>query len=327
MQKTVLIILKIQMHNFKLLTNKFEIRIFSILGAILVGLLTFSFVLGTQVKRGNVSTPTEVVINPFDKVEIVARSAYVYDVRNNQMLYSKNPNERMPLASLTKVMTAVVALEIVPTYSTIVINQSAIRSNGDSGLRVGERWSLNRLLDFALLTSSNDGVQAVALALGALSQTNPTDKVAVDDFVSQMNKKADEIGMKNTYYFNVTGLDESNQKGGAYGTSEDEAKLFAYALKKHPEIFEATTHKEMRISSLDNIVHLAKNTDVVVNYIPGIKGSKTGFTDLAGGNLVVAFDPELGRPIIISILGSTEKDRFRDMIKLVEASLEKIKTQ
>lgn len=316
------------MHNFKLLTNKFEIRIFSVLGAILVGLLTFSFVLGTQVQRKNVSSPTKVVVaDPFDKVEIVARAAYVYDIRNNQMLYAKNPNDRMPLASLTKIMTAVVALERAPTHSTIVINRAAIRSNGDSGLRVGERWSLNKLLDFSLLTSSNDGVQAVALALGALSLANPTEKVAVEDFVSQMNKKADEIGMKNTYYFNVTGLDESNQKGGAYGTSEDVAKLFSYALKKHPEIFEATTQKEMKITSLDNVVHTAKNTDVVVNYIPGIKGSKTGFTDLAGGNLVVAFDPELGRPIIISILGSTEVDRFKDMIKLVEASLEKIQTQ
>lgn len=316
------------MPNLKLLTNKFEIRIFSVLGAILVGLLTFSFVLGTQVQRGNVSSPAKVVVaDPFDKVEIVARAAYVYDVRNNQMLYAKNQNDRMPLASLTKIMTAVVALEIVPSYSTIVINRAAIRSNGDSGLRVGERWSLKKLLDFSLLTSSNDGVQAVALALGALSQTNPTEKTAVEDFVSQMNKKADEIGMKNTYYFNVTGLDESNQKGGSYGTSEDVAKLFSYALKNHPEIFEATTQKEMKIISLDNIVHMAKNTDVVVNYIPGIKGSKTGFTDLAGGNLVVAFDPELGRPIVISILGSTEIDRFKDMIKLVEASLEKIQTQ
>jgi len=315
------------MHNPQLLTNKFEIKIFSILGAILVGLLAFSFIIGSKVERGSISSPAKVVINPFDSVEIVARAAYVYDVRNNQMLYSKNPTERVPLASLTKIMTAVVALEKSPTYSTIVINPSAIKMDGDSGLRVGEKWSLSKLIDFSLVTSSNDGMQAIALALGALSMANPTDEVAVGDFVNQMNKKADEIGMKNTYYFNATGLDETSQKGGAYGSAEDVAKLFSYTLKNHPDLFEATAQKEISVLSLDNIVHTGKNTDLIINEIPGIKGSKTGFTDLAGGNLVVAFDPELGRPIIISVLGSTGKDRFEDVLKLVQASLTRIQTQ
>jgi len=312
------------MSDPKLLVNKFEIRFFGTLGVILVVLLVASFVFGNKVHRGNISSPAKVVIDPFEGIDLIARSVYVYDIRTNTALFTKNPNERMPLASLTKVMTALVALETAPAYSTIVVNHSAILSEGDSGLRVGERWTLGNLLDFSLVTSSNDGVRAVALALGALSFSNPTDEMAEGDFVSQMNRKADEIGMKNTYYFNVTGLDEPGLKGGAYGTAEDTAKLFSYALSHYPELFGATTQRQLNLSSLDNVVHTAKNTASIVNSIPGLKGSKTGFTDLAGGNLSIIFDPELGRPIVISVLGSTEEGRFKDVLNLITAVLQKI---
>jgi len=322
------------MLNFKSdskpLVNEFELKFFVILGAILIALILVSFISGNKIRRDNVSSPAKVADNPFDHIEIVAHSAYVYDIRTNTTLFSKNPQERVPLASLTKVMTAVVALETAPTYSTVVVNKSAVLSEGNSGLRVGERWTLENLLDFSLVTSSNDGIRAVAFALGALSLSNPTDEIAEEDFINLMNKKANSIGMKDTYYFNVTGLDistqtdESKERGGAYGTAEDTAKLFSYALVHHPELFSATTQRSIKLSSLDNIIHTAQNTAPIVDNVPGIKGSKTGLTNLAGGNLSIIFDPELGRPIVISVLGSTEKDRFEDVLKLVEATLQKI---
>ena len=304
-----------------LLTNRFEVKFFSVLGAVLVGILILLFILTYKVERGNISSPAKLALNPFDKIELVAHSAYVYDIRTSRVLYAKNSNERLPLASLTKVMTAVVALDTTPSYSTITINRSAIMTGGDSGLRVGEKWTLRDLLDFSLTSSSNDGVAAIAFALGALPKANITESSAMEDFVAQMNRKANELQMKNTYFFNVTGLDETNVRGGAYGTAEDMARLFSYALIKYPYIFEATSQKQFKISSLDNIIHTATNTDAIVNDIPGLRGSKTGFTTLAGGNLVIAFDPEIGRPIIISVLGSTEKDRFVDILKLVNATI------
>ncbi len=294
----------------KLLASPMEIKIFSLLGAFLVGLIIVSFVFGQQVERGGTSSPARVVINPFENLNIVAKSAIVLDVRTNKILFIKNADERMALASLAKVMTALVARSKTKEQSVVVIPSFAIRTEGDSGLRVGEKWSMQSLIDFFLTSSSNDGASALALAFGAKN-----------DFISSMNLKANELGMKNTYYFNETGVDESTEKGGAYGSARDTAVLFSYILKNYPSLLAGTTKARLEVVSLDKVLHIAENTDIIVEKIPGIKGSKTGFTDLAGGNLVVAFDPEIGRPIIVVVLGSTAEDRFKDVEKLIEASI------
>ncbi len=301
--------------NKKLLASQFEIKFFSILGAILVGIIVVSFVVSHQALRNRISSPAQVAINPFENLNLTAKSIFVYDVRTNKVLFSRNPDERLPLASLTKVMTALVAQSHESKDSIVTISSYAIRAEGDSGLRVGEKWSLEKLLDFLLASSSNDGATAVALAFGAEK-----------DFINSMNTKADELGMKNTYFFNPTGIDESSQRGGAYGSARDTTTMFAYILKNYPNLLSATTKAEFNISSSNNIVHKVKNTDPIAENIPGIKGSKTGFTDLAGGNLIIAFDPEIGRPIVISVLGSTAEDRFTDMEKLVEATFESIQS-
>jgi serine-type D-Ala-D-Ala carboxypeptidase (penicillin-binding protein 5/6) len=316
---------KARSKKYKLLTNPREIKFFTALGVILVIFLTISLVLGSRIKRGDISNPSKIVnVSPYDSMKLTAQAAYVYDSRTGEILYSKNASKRLPLASLTKVMTALVALDTAPSNSTIRITQESLSPEGDSGLLVGETWHLKDLLDFSLTSSSNDGMHAVALALGALHKSNPTEQEAQSDFVLSMNKKAAAIGMKNTYFMNETGLDETTKKGGAYGTAEDMARLFDYILRNHPSLLEATAASKIKVLTLDNYSHSAKNTDAIINDIPGIKASKTGFTDIAGGNLVIAFDPELGRPIIISVLGSTQSGRFTDMEKLVEASIKAI---
>ena len=317
-----------------LITNPTELKFFGSLGVFLLILLIISFVANHQVKRGDISSPAKIVhAEPFKDISLTAKSAFVYDVRNDKVLFEKNKDVQLPLASLTKVMTALVATDIAPNSQVITITTEAIRADGDSGLRVGERWSLKKLLDFSLTSSSNDGAKAVALALGALETTNPTPDVSEIDFISSMNKKADELHMIHTYFLNETGLDLStpdgqpSTKAGAFGSAEDMTKLFTYILQHHSELLEATTRSSVQVTSLDNILHTAKNTDTIVGIIPGIKGSKTGYTDLAGGNLVIAFDPELGRPFIISVLGSTAENRFVDVSKLVKATLESIHSE
>jgi D-alanyl-D-alanine carboxypeptidase (penicillin-binding protein 5/6) len=306
-----------------ILTNRAELKFFSILALILALLLTLTILAEKQVERGPLSVPGKTAkVDAYKDLTLTAQAAFVYDVRSGTVLFEKNSDERLPLASLTKVMTAVVALDIASPDSIIVVTDEALKAEGDSGLHVGERWSLKNLLDFSLTTSSNDGSRAVALALGAFNTTDPSPFEAEKDFVSSMNKKADDIGMKNTYYFNETGLDESERKGGAYGTARDMSKLFEYILRNNPELLEATQEQTFSTHSLDDILHTARNTDEIVGAIPGIKASKTGYTDIAGGNLVIAFDPELGRPIIISVLGSTAEDRFVDVQTLVNKTLE-----
>lgn len=308
------------------ISKEAEIKFFVILAIVLALFLISSFVLGSRVERRDLSTPTETVLNEFPLEDmhnsisstIQARAAYVYDARTKTVLFAKNENTRMPLASLTKLMSALVAQELSPSYGTVSVSSDAIAAEGDSGLLSGERWSLKNLLDFSLITSSNDGIRAVALALGALDRSDATSEEILSDFALKMNEKAAALNLTNTYYWNETGLDESEVKGGAYGTAKDMAMLLEHLITYYPEALEATKESMSTISS-ENLAHPAKNTNVLAGEIPGLIASKTGFTNTAGGNLVLAFDPELGRPIVITIMGSTEKGRFEDARVLINA--------
>lgn len=308
--------------NQNLSIHDTEVKFFGTIFLLLVVLLILSFAVGNRVDRGGASRPGETAIRTFPEVEVGARSAFVYDARTKEVLYAKNENERLSLASVTKLMTALVATEVVAGNSEVVITRDALLAEGDSGLRGGERWSLRDLLDFSLLTSSNDGMRAVALTIGVLNNTQASSSEAQDGFVQKMNGKAAELDLKNTYFFNSTGLDESDVKGGAYGSASDMARLFEYILTYRSDLVEATRNSETQFVSGSGVVHKAKNTNVLTNTIPGLLGSKTGYTDIGGGNLVFAFDPEIGRPVIVVILGSTAEGRFEDAQKLVGATME-----
>lgn len=301
-----------------------EIKFFFTLFILFALLLVTSYVLGGRVERGDVSVPTRTT-GIFPTVLLTARSAYVYDARTKDVLFAKNENERLSLASLTKLMAAVVASDISPAYGIVTVTSNALRVEGDSGLMADERWKLDDLLDFSLMSSSNDGIRAVALSLGALSNINADAEMIVDDFVRKMNIKALELDLRNTYFWNETGLDESEVKGGGYGTARDMARLLEYILETRPELLEVTREKEAVITSIDNFKHVAKNTNQIASDTPGLIGSKTGYTDTAGGNLAFVFDPELGRPIIVSVLGSSASGRFEDAKKLIDATLQYIK--
>lgn len=307
-----------------MLTNKQEIAFFSTLGVILFVFLIITYIYGHPRPNKDIGIIEKSRPGLMQNVSINARAAYVYDTGTGTVLYAKNEDARLPLASITKVMAALVASDIAPEGSTVTISRDAVNVSGDSGLRPGERWMLKDLLDFTLVSSANDGARAVALALGALDSLEPSADAIVNDFVARMNLKAGELGMKNTYYFNDTGLDESDEKGGAYGSAKDQALLMEHILRERPLLLAATRLPVMRTSSLDGFSYTVVNTDTAINEIPGFIAGKTGYTDLAGGNLIIAFDPEIGRPIIISVLGGTAEGRFEDVLKLVDASLDSV---
>ncbi len=133
-----------------------------------------------------------------------------------------------------------------------------------------------------------------------------------------MNMEAVKLGLTKTYFSNPTGLDVDLETAGAYGSARDMAVLAAYFLTQHPALFEATTRSSMTISSQGNTLTAAA-TDLPVLNIPGLIGAKTGYTDLAGGNLVAAVDIGIGHPLIIAVLGSTEDARFTDVQAIVKA--------
>jgi len=262
-------------------------------------------------------------MNPFEGLGVEAKAAYVFDVAKGKILYAYNQDDKLPLASLTKMMTAIVATDLVPQSTVVEIEKEDIREEGDSGLLVGEKWRMSDIIDFTLTTSSNDGASAIATVAGSLGQNEygVSTEQAKNDFVDQMNAKTQEIGLLDTHFLNESGLDITENLSGSYGTAKEVAFLMAYAIKNKSEVVDATSMNRFSVSSLNGFGHTATNTNKITANIPGLIASKTGFTDLAGGNLVVAFDAGMMHPIIVSVLGSSIDGRFDDVEKLVMAAL------
>ncbi len=260
----------------------------------------------------------DVSVKPFPPVEIEAKAAYVYDVVNKKVLYEKEADTQLPLASLTKLMSALTASKLIPDYVKVTITSDDLREEGDTGLLNDEDWNVRDLVDFSLIVSSNDGMRAIASVAG--SQVLPASTTAETRFVQAMNELAQDIGLTKTYFLNQSGLDVSSTLSGGYGSAKDMAILVDYILKNDSHLVEATSLSRTTIYS-DDAAHTATNTNRVLEGIPNVIASKTGFTDLSGGNVVIAWNAGLNRPIIISVLGSSYDGRFEDLSNLVTATL------
>ncbi|MBI5133798.1 MAG: D-alanyl-D-alanine carboxypeptidase [Candidatus Taylorbacteria bacterium] len=269
------------------------------------------------------SVPSESAERRFPQVEIEAKSAYVYDVSTGKALFEKEAELQWPLASLTKLMSALAAKELIPEYMLVRITSEDLREEGDTGLLVDEEWKLGKLIDYSLVVSSNDGMRALASVAGSQAGRASTteDGSAQEAFVRKMNEISKRIGLTETYFLNQSGLDVSKTLSGGYGSAKDMAKLVEYILKTDPHLLEATSYGRTNISS-NNATHDATNTNRSISTIPNVIASKTGYTDLSGGNVVVAWNAGIGRPIIIAVLGSSYEGRFEDLDKLVDATVE-----
>lgn len=173
--------------------------------------------------------------NYFASTTIQARSAYVIDLKNHQVLFEKNAFYARPLASITKIMTAITAAGIAPTSTVITITPNSLSEDGNSGFLHNEQWNLKNLLSYMLVTSSNDGAAAVAQALGS-QEFMHDDAESESQFVSRMNFNARRLGLSQTRFNNATGLDESKTVAGAYGSARDVATLLGYAINTYPGI-------------------------------------------------------------------------------------------
>lgn len=243
----------------------------------------------------------------FDALAIQAKSYVVYDLITNEIIAEREATKVLPLASITKVMTALAMTEELGPEAEVIIKSTS--SDNKAGLTIGERWQLANLSALTLVVSSNDGAAALAEA-----GTSTSDSIAL------MNKKAERLGLKSFYFTNPTGLDEEGSIGGR-GTAEDVAKLFAYIMNRQPDILRPTK-EEAIVRKSNNINHTVLNTNKIIKSLPGpVLASKTGYTDIAGGNLAIVVNLGLQRPVAIVVLGSSQEGRFSDTEKLAKATL------
>ncbi len=249
--------------------------------------------------------------NPFRDLPTRARAMYVYDVTEGKVLYDRHGTITLPIASLTKLMTAVIALQNLPSDTVITIDDESLKQEGSVGLKNGEKWKLADLLKVMLIGSSNDAAYAIA---GSVEGGR-------EHFIKLMNDKAGELGLSKTVFYNESGLDQSKEKAGAYGSAEDIAKLLSYMYTTYPEYIIETQKKSWSGESEDHIKHTFSNTNTSVGRIEGIEASKTGFTNLAGGNLAVLSRPDGKNELAVVVLGSTLGGRYDDTINLIGGAL------
>lgn len=250
-----------------------------------------------------------------DDVQLRAEAAFVWDVAGQRALYKQNESEQLPLASITKLMTALVTHELINDKTAVQVPVTAIRQEGSSGLAAGETLTIEELNELALVSSSNDAAFALANSAGALlGDRNPAAQ-----FVAAMNIRANELQLPTLEFQNTTGLDVSAWQAGGEGSARDVSFLLEYILQQYPEVLAITQEEQTRVYNDAGIYHDAENTNAIIDKIPNLLASKTGYTDLAGGNLTVAFDLGHNRPIIVTVLGSTRDQRFTDVLTLIEA--------
>jgi len=251
-------------------------------------------------------TPTPIIIPEFQ-----AKSVFSFRVNQKEenVIYQKNIQEKLPIASLTKLMTAVIAIENYPLDEKITISKEAVLQEGDFGkLKVGETMSVENLLYLSLIESSNDAAYALAEKMGSINSP----QVGIQQFLEKMNVKAKNLGMLDTSFANPTGLNGSEN----YSTSYDLAKLIKHIIFNYPQILEITSKVSAEILNEDgSLHHLALNTNELIGKIPNIIGGKTGYNEEANGCLVLVLKNKNGDYLINIILGSP--DRFTEMEKLI----------
>ena len=284
-------------------------------GAIIFGLTALVLIVGGASGSASAlvsASPACADIQP--SLSLVATAAYAVDLKTGTVLYAKNEDAQLPLASLTKLVTVMTAMNVLSPDDTVTISKEALAPEGDAGFVVGERWEASDLINYTLMVSANDGAHAIALAAGA------NEGVTNAQFVAQMNDEAKKLGMDESFFINDTGLDVSSTTAGAYGSVRDVATLITAFLTTHPDLIGATRDESKTFVSESGYTHRAENTSDVTGALPGGFAQKTGYTDLAGGNLAVVFEPIIGRPVAAVVLGSTMEGRNTDMQALAEGA-------
>lgn len=248
----------------------------------------------------------------FDGIAVSAKAAIVYDLTTGEVLYAKNAEAQLPLASLTKLLTLYAASIAMEDATPVTISAKALATEGETGFHEGDVFRFDELAKLALVGSSNDAAAAIAeAAIKAQQAPNGGALLA---------SAASAIGLTQTYALNGTGLDENQGIAGAYGSAQDMAMLAGELVKRIPVIARATIDSSVTVSSLAGSSYTLKNTNPDTAHIPGLLLSKTGYTDLAGGNLAIVFDAGINHPIAVVVLGSTKEERFRDVDLLVRAT-------
>lgn len=248
-------------------------------------------------------------IGSVGNLDLTATSVLSYDLTTNTVLYAKNPTKELPMASLTKIMTAIIALENPKTPDSYLVSNRDLVGEDSMGLSAGESLPLSDLLYGLVLHSGNDAAETIA-------DNYPQGTAA---FVVAMNEKAQALGLTHTHFTNPTGLEGD---GDQHTTAADLLIMTRYALLQFPLFDQVVSTFDYTIpaTATHKAYDLENETNLLSSY-PGVKGVKDGYTPQAGLCLVTYLDYG-GHQILAVILGSD--NRRGEMIDVLDYSLKKL---
>lgn len=228
--------------------------------------------------------------------ELYARSACLMDADSGRVLYSKNSKEKLPMASTTKIMTCIIALEEGRMDELVTVSAyAASQPKVHMGARKGEQFYLQDLLYALMLNSDNDAAVMIAEQVGG----------STEKFAEKMNRKAKELGCENTYFITPNGLDAKNEKGIHSTTAEDLARILKYCIMESPKKEEFLSITRMPAYTFWNYsktqLYQCTNHNAFLGMMDGALTGKTGFTGNAGYCYVGALQWE-GKTLVVSLL-------------------------
>lgn len=231
----------------------------------------------------------------------------VRELQSDTNIYAINDHMRWPLASITKLMTAVVALETLGSNQVVTVSQTAVDVEGVAGgLTVGRRYTTGNLIIAMMTVSSNDAATALAETYDQSVETPEQFTSALSKtayFVDAMNQKAVELGMNETVFGDSTGLSMVSQSSAV-----DLQKLIRYVVATHPEVLEITRHLQNTVRDAAGKSYDLRNINALAGR-PDFLGGKTGHTDQSLDNLVSLFEFER-KTYVIVVFGA--QDRFKE---------------
>ena len=230
-----------------------------------------------------------------------ATSAIMMDMDSNRIIYSKDIHNKRSIASISKIMTATLAVESNKLDDVVTIGDEISKAYG-SGIYIkqGEQLTLRDLLYGLMLRSGNDAALAIAHYVGG----------SVDEFINMMNTKAQEIGMKNTIFNNPSGLD---QEKGNYSTAYDMALLTSYAMK-NDEYKKIVSTKNYKLKTNMNYYSWTNKNKLLFSYKYST-GGKTGFTQIARRTLVTTASKDNLNLVVVTL---NDGNDFNDHKNLFE---------
>lgn len=246
----------------------------------------------------------------YEVSNLTARSVLMYDLTTNKTLFEKDAHEKLPMASLTKIMTAIISLENKRREDKYLVHKANLVGEDSMGVLAGETLSLDELLYGLMLPSGNDAAEVLASDFPHGGR---------EGFIKAMNDKAKSLGLTDTSFSNPSGLQGD---GLQYTTTYDLLVITRYALENFPEFKKIVSTVEYNIQLTDThkAYHLYNETNLLTTY-PGVKGVKTGFTPEAGLCLVTYLEYKEHR-ILGIILNS--QNRRAEMRELLDYSLKEL---